>query len=105
MSGVDEDRIELTIPQAAEHSGVPASTVRRWAVSGYIEARKLGRDWLVRQDSLDAMPRTIRREVADRSARMRLGLRALLVRLRVDPQGRYVAKAEVIGALEDILNG
>lgn len=46
--------LEFTIKEASAISGVPQSTLRRWAARGLIPARKSGRDWLVVPPDRDA---------------------------------------------------
>lgn len=43
---------EVTVDLAAEATGRPISTVRRWAALGKITARKVGKAWLVDANSL-----------------------------------------------------
>ena len=42
----------LSIEQVAKITGFGAWTVRKWAREGKIPARKFGREWRVREDSL-----------------------------------------------------
>ena len=43
---------KLTTKQAAKEVGVSRMTDRRWCQRGYIEADKVGRDWLIDPKSL-----------------------------------------------------
>ena len=47
----------VTIAQAAELSGYSPAYVRQLAYRGRIDARKVGRDWLINQESLLAYKR------------------------------------------------
>ena len=47
----------MTAGQAAEHLGVSASQVRRYCENGLLPATKLGRDWLIRQEEIQAFRR------------------------------------------------
>lgn len=43
----------LTAPQAAQRAGKTRQTIERWARTGRVRARRVGRDWLISAASLD----------------------------------------------------
>ncbi len=47
----------LTTAEAAERLGVKPSWVRRLILAGRLPATKHGRDWLLRVEDVDALPR------------------------------------------------
>jgi excisionase family DNA binding protein len=52
----ESDRLDVpamaTTAQLAERSGYSCRTLRRWAASGRLTARRVGRSWLIDSDSL-----------------------------------------------------
>ncbi len=59
-------RIAVTVPEAARLLSQPTSSVRGWCADGRLPARKIGKQWLIRLDTLDEITRgeTEKRKVA-----------------------------------------
>ena len=61
--------IELTLQQAAQHSGLNAKTLRNQILRGELEAKKVGRDWIVTLAQLETY--LVNRAPSGRPARSR----------------------------------
>ncbi|HEX9695567.1 MAG TPA: DUF433 domain-containing protein [Actinomycetota bacterium] len=82
--------MDVTVPEAAERTGLAAETIRRWIRAGKLPARKVGTQHLIDEDALDlvagARPRRIVRERAPAyTDQVSAGSRRLLDRITVDP--------------------
>ncbi len=51
----------MSIPEAAERLGLSVAMVRRYCSTGKLPARKVGRDWTVRQRDVERFAAAVRR--------------------------------------------
>jgi len=58
----ERPRIAVTVPEAARLISQPLASVRGWCATGRLPARKIGKSWLIRLDTLDEMTRAAAKE-------------------------------------------